>query len=220
MRIESPATRSSDVETGVLGQILFGLWKTVRIGRIGSGLETTIERRSHFELQRSFPHKFEIAKEAMSERSNVANDLSRVRAIDIICQASVAAANHPGNRAYAITFSEYIERNDPNLEDQVARQQASEAIVNRCHQVGARFLARTRRDTWKQISENLAQHWVLQQLVHQVGEARTAQMEVVDMDFPTVQNEGDDDDDDDDDDGNDETEDAMEEETDGWVGGN
>ena len=57
----------------------------------------------------------------MLERSSVANDLSRVRAIDIICQAWVAVVNHPGNRAYAIAFSEYIERHELNLEDQVAR---------------------------------------------------------------------------------------------------
>ena len=64
----------------------------------------------------------------------------------------------------------------------------------RWHQVGAWFQARSRRDTWKQICEDLVQRWVSPQLLRWVGEARTAQMEVVDMDFSEEEDEDDDDD--------------------------
>ena len=91
-------------------------------------------------------------------------DLSRVREVDIVCEASARAANHPGNRDYAVAVAAHVNSEHPDLQDPEVRRESSRVIVEQFRGQGARFLGRTRRETWKELSEGLAQRWVSQHL--------------------------------------------------------
>ena len=56
-------------------------------------------------------------------------DLSRVREVDIVCEASARAANHPGNRDYAVAVAAHVNSEHPDLQDPKVRRELSRVIV-------------------------------------------------------------------------------------------
>ena len=104
-------------------------------------------------------------------------DLSVIGERDIVCHPSAAAAQHPGNRDYAVAMTEYLRQHMSNLDDPITRSEIGRHIVAQFRGQGCRFIGRTRQQTWKALSDDLARRWVEHHLRHFSETRRTLQQD-------------------------------------------
>ena len=103
---------------------------------------------------------------------------TRIRPIDILCSTEPQYAVHRGNQDYAVTVSAYmLQHPHRDLERLQERVITSREIVEICRARDARFLAKTRRGTWKDVGDELAVRWVslhLRRMAENMAEAQDA----------------------------------------------
>lgn len=90
---------------------------------------------------------------------------TRIRAIDILCSREQHHMLHRGNRDFEVTMSAFLLHHpDIDLESRPERDAASQEIVRVVRQRDGRFLAKTRRGTWKDVGDEWAARWVAMDL--------------------------------------------------------
>jgi len=103
-----------------------------------------------------------ITKGVAASRRTTGNCLDRVQIWDVMCdRRDVRCANHFGNRRFAIIVCMHMAKNQDLLNVDV-RVRVARSIIHtiRNGRPGGRFLAKTKRNTWKDIGDNLALRWV------------------------------------------------------------
>eukprot|EP00541_Cyclophora_tenuis_P018344 CAMPEP_0116563188 /NCGR_PEP_ID=MMETSP0397-20121206/12588_1 /TAXON_ID=216820 /ORGANISM="Cyclophora tenuis, Strain ECT3854" /LENGTH=133 /DNA_ID=CAMNT_0004089591 /DNA_START=131 /DNA_END=532 /DNA_ORIENTATION=- len=91
--------------------------------------------------------------------------LHRICSNDVLCSTIPRYVNHVGNQDYALAVAAYLLRHPRiNLARVDERVAASRDIVGIIRYRRGRFLAKTRRGTWKEIGDELALRWVSRQL--------------------------------------------------------
>mmetsp|Transcript_16742 Transcript_16742/g.28386 ORF Transcript_16742/g.28386 Transcript_16742/m.28386 type:complete len:331 (-) Transcript_16742:597-1589(-) len=89
-------------------------------------------------------------------------DPKQVQPWDVMCDRyDPRCAEHFGNRRFAIIVCMFMTK-DQDLFDVSVRIRVARAIIHTIHngEPGGRFLAKTRRSTWKEIDDTLAIKWI------------------------------------------------------------
>lgn len=86
---------------------------------------------------------------------------TRIRPIDILCSREPQYAEHRGNQEYMVTVSAFLLHHpDIDLDSWQERTAAGQEIVQVIRARDGRFLAKTRRGTWKDVGDEFAVRWV------------------------------------------------------------
>uniref|UniRef100_A0A7S1D3Z7 DUF6824 domain-containing protein n=1 Tax=Cyclophora tenuis TaxID=216820 RepID=A0A7S1D3Z7_CYCTE len=93
------------------------------------------------------------------------NNLHRIRNNDILCSTIPRYAAHVGNQDFNLVLSAYLlHRRTVALERVEERVGVARDVVQMMRQRQSRFLAKTRRGTWKDIGDDLAVRWISRRL--------------------------------------------------------
>lgn len=97
--------------------------------------------------------------DSSTDSKRTPNTSDRVQRLDVMCDRhDKRCAKHFGNRRFAIIVCMFMSKN-PNLEDPNVCQEVAKAIIDIIRPEG-RFLAKTKRNTWRDIGNELAVRWV------------------------------------------------------------
>uniref|UniRef100_A0A7S1DAZ9 DUF6824 domain-containing protein n=1 Tax=Cyclophora tenuis TaxID=216820 RepID=A0A7S1DAZ9_CYCTE len=89
-----------------------------------------------------------------------ATDWTKIQRTDVLCNNQMPYARHTGNHLYALIVAKYINGHPPVVEVKERVKAALNIIKTVRQEHHGRFLAKTKRGTWKDIGDKLAVKWI------------------------------------------------------------